>query len=160
MSLKVNLHQDTARARHFFEGARCLKLQCSRLAERPCGIQLCLTAVPVILLWLSVLNQAPSKLICSIKRAGEGGGFQKEGASLFDLLSVYSFSLKKKKKIVCQFHRCSAVFLAQPLQPLQTPGPTLQTLLSRQPERHGATDPRWRAPPDEGRINVAMGRGR
>lgn len=98
MSLKVDLHQDAARAQHSFQSARCVKLQCSRLAESHSGVLLCLSATPLIFLRLSVLSETASNLICSIKRAGEGGTFSKERRHLHLISFLSEASLWKKKK--------------------------------------------------------------
>lgn len=144
MSLKVDLHQDAARAQHFFQSARCVKLQCSRLAESHSGILLCLSATPLIFLRLSVLSETASNLICSIKRAGEGGTFSKERRHLHLISFLSEASLWKKKKILCPFHQLFMLSFLPPTTPPHPPPPpqhykrcSLTVLRGRDPGTRG-----------------------
>lgn len=137
MSLKVDLHQDVARAQHSFQSARCVKLQCSRLAESHSGVLLCLSATPLIFLRLSVLSETASNLICSIKRAGEGGTFSKERRHLHLISFLSEASLWKKKKILCPFHQLFMLsFLPPTTPPLLLPHPNTT---------NAALSPSWEA---------------
>lgn len=124
------------------------KLQCSQLTVSLSCVQLCLSAAPLILLLFSILNETSSNIICSIKRAGGGGGFScKWKYSLFDFFppvqSCFSFRIGSIEPLLSfmafstpqHYKCCSFTFLRD-------------------------TDQRLRAPLEMGQINVEMGRKR